>query len=107
MARGLPAEDTLGPQGGVNNSAKGRPAPTSSVQSTPVRTNKTRVTVLGASGFIGGHLAKHFRALGYECLTPGRNEPSLYETDLGDVIYAIGLTADFRQRPLDTIEAHV
>lgn len=64
-------------------------------------------TVLGASGFIGSHLASHLRQQGYECLTPERNAPSLFRENLGHVIYCIGLTADFRQRPFDTVRAHV
>lgn len=31
----------------------------------------------------------------------------LFERDLGQVIYCIGLTADFRRRPFDTARAHV
>ena len=68
------------------------------------------VTVLGAGGFIGGALVSHLRAI-------GRPVNAVTRTDLpdflssrppaGDVIYCIGLTADFRIRPLDTAEAHV
>ncbi|QBK06329.1 NAD-dependent epimerase/dehydratase family protein [Hylemonella gracilis] len=38
---------------------------------------------------------------------PVRGDASLYQRPLGHVIYAIGLTADFRQRPYDTVQAHV
>lgn len=65
-----------------------------------------RCTVLGASGFIGGHLARHLVRLGHDCRTPPRDAP-LWEEDLGDVYYCIGLTADFRSRPFDALEAHV
>lgn len=64
-------------------------------------------TVLGASGTIGRHLAARLRADGQTVHTPGRNEPGLYGQPLGHVIYAIGLTADFRTRPFDTVQAHV
>ena len=64
-------------------------------------------TVLGGGGFIGGHLVRHLRKLGASCWVPGRDDASLFKRDLGDVIYAIGLTADYRSRPLDTVEAHV
>jgi len=30
-----------------------------------------------------------------------------FRIDPGHVIYCIGLTADFRQKPFETIEAHV
>ena len=65
----------------------------------------TRFTILGASGFIGSHLVKFLRTKGFELLAP-RREESL-RGDLGHVIYCIGLTADFRTRPFDAMEAHV
>ncbi len=66
-----------------------------------------RYTVLGASGFIGSHLAAHLARLGHDCLTPGRGDPALYTEPLGHVVYAVGVTADFRSRPFDTVRAHV
>lgn len=62
-------------------------------------------TILGGQGFIGSHMADHWRAMGHECRVPERDDP--LEGDLGHVIYGIGITADFRRRPLDTLEAHV
>lgn len=62
-------------------------------------------TILGAGGFIGSHLVTFLRSQGYECFSPRRDEP--LKGDLGHVIYCIGLTADFRARPLGTMEAHV
>lgn len=64
------------------------------------------ITVLGASGFIGRQLCERLHRTGREHIAPGHNEP-LAERALGDVIYCIGLTADFRIRPFDTVEAHV
>ncbi len=66
-----------------------------------------RFTILGASGFIGSHLVPHLAHLGHECLAPGRGSPLVLSRDLGHVIYCIGLTADFRTRPFDTVRAHV
>lgn len=66
-----------------------------------------RITVLGAGGFVGSALVPHIRGLGLDCLAPARGDESLYRQPLGHVIYTIGLTADFRTRPLDTVEAHV
>ena len=66
-----------------------------------------RFTVLGAPGFIGSHLAAGLRALGHECMTPNRDELDHLPGDLGHVFYCIGLTADFRVRPFDTVRAHV
>lgn len=63
-------------------------------------------TVIGAQGFIGSHLVKHLINLGHQCSTPCKTE-NLEGKDLGHVIYCAGLTADFRSRPWDTIDAHV
>lgn len=67
----------------------------------------TLVTVLGAGGFIGGHLQRHLQGQGVPCFAPLRGDPGVFRRPLGHVVYAIGLTADFRSRPLDTVEAHV
>lgn len=64
------------------------------------------ITVLGASGFIGSHLVKRLDALGKEFQAVGRNDV-LPAGPLGHVIYSIGVTADYRSRPFDTVEAHV
>jgi nucleoside-diphosphate-sugar epimerase len=63
-------------------------------------------TVLGASGNIGRRLAAYLRSVAQTVDTPGRGD-NLYRRPLGHVIYAIGLTADFRERPYDTVQAHV
>ena len=62
-------------------------------------------TILGANGFIGSHLVTFLRTKGIEVLTPRRDES--LKGDLGHVIYCIGLTANFRTRHLDAMEAHV
>ena len=66
-----------------------------------------RFTVLGGRGFIGSHLVRHLRRQGHEVWVPERADPALFERELGQVVYAIGLTADFRSRPLETAQAHV
>lgn len=68
---------------------------------------RMRFTVLGASGFIGSHLAAYIRSLGLECFTPLRGDPIVLERELGYVMYCAGLTADYSQRPFDTAQAHV
>lgn len=70
-------------------------------------THDTRFTVLGGHGFIGSQLVRRLRSLGHPCWVPDRGDGSLFERELGHVVYAVGLTADFRARPLDTVEAHV
>ena len=71
------------------------------------RTNKMKITILGASGFIGSHLASHLREEKINYWAPQRDDQAIYKRHLGHVIYCIGLTADFRTKPFDTIDAHV
>jgi nucleoside-diphosphate-sugar epimerase len=69
-------------------------------------------TVLGGSGFIGRALVARLTSLGHNVFAPSKEMLSgdltaLKEKALGHLIYCIGLTADFRKRPLETVEAHV
>ncbi|MHA8072224.1 NAD-dependent epimerase/dehydratase family protein [Aquirufa ecclesiirivi] len=64
------------------------------------------ITVLGASGFVGSSLVNLLKDRGEAYYTPQRND-DLFDRDLGHVIYCIGMTADFRTKPFDTIESHV
>jgi nucleoside-diphosphate-sugar epimerase len=66
-----------------------------------------RFTIFGGAGFIGSNLASHLRARGHDCCVPARNDVLELTVPLGHVVYCIGLTADFRARPFDTVEAHV
>ncbi len=66
----------------------------------------SRFTVLGARGLIGSRLAAALARDGHEVRTPLRDD-DLTNGSLGHVIYAIGLTSDFRTRTYDTITAHV
>lgn len=68
------------------------------------------ITVLGAGGWIGAALVEDLRRQGRAVLPVGRsnlNDWLATGDALGPVIYAIGLTADFRERPYATAEAHV
>ena len=66
-----------------------------------------KFTVLGGHGFIGRSVVAECRARGFEVDVPARGERPVAAKNLGHVIYAIGLTADFRWRPFDTVDAHV
>jgi nucleoside-diphosphate-sugar epimerase len=66
-----------------------------------------KFTVLGGNGYIGRNVSTYLAELGHEVFVSGRNMSGVFGTDLGHVIYAIGLTGDFRTRPFDTVEAHV
>lgn len=72
-----------------------------------------KFTVLGAGGFIGNHLAKALKDIdGAVIYAPQRQGKSdifdeVLRQELGNVFYCIGLTANFRNQPYDTVEAHV
>jgi nucleoside-diphosphate-sugar epimerase len=63
-------------------------------------------TILGGSGFVGRRVCQRLSASGVEYVAPARDE-LLTGRELGDVIYCIGLTADFRTKTFETVEAHV
>lgn len=64
------------------------------------------ITIFGASGFIGSHLVAELERRQVDHLAI-RREDELPRENLGDVIYCIGVTADFRSKPFETVEAHV
>lgn len=63
-------------------------------------------TVLGATGFVGRRLTAALRAAGADVFVPVRDDPGLFDRDLGHVIYCVGLTADFDKNAAATVEAH-
>jgi len=70
----------------------------------------TRFTVLGAGGYLGQALTVRLENAGHCVHAITRAAlPALLETrrPVGHVIDCIGLTGDFRTRPLDTAQAHV
>jgi len=66
-----------------------------------------KFTVLGGRGFVGSHVVQHLERQGHTVDVPSRDLADLTNKDLGHVIYAIGLTGDFRKRPFETVDAHV
>lgn len=70
-------------------------------------------TVLGAGGFIGSQLTEALKSTGagdvYAPLRQGGVDvlDEVLGRELGHVFYCIGLTANFRDRPFDTVDAHV
>jgi nucleoside-diphosphate-sugar epimerase len=65
-----------------------------------------RATVIGGQGFVGARLAARLRAGGARVDVPAKGDPAITERDLGVVYFCAGLTADYDQRPFDTVEAH-
>ena len=63
-------------------------------------------TILGAKGFVGSNLVSMLNRNNISYYAPKRDE-SLINRKNANIIYCIGLTADFREKPFETIEAHV
>jgi nucleoside-diphosphate-sugar epimerase len=64
-------------------------------------------TVLGANGFIGSRVMQRLAADGIPHQARGHDILDHLDENLGHLLYCIGLTADFRKRPFDTVDAHV
>lgn len=64
-------------------------------------------TIFGGTGFIGRHLVAFLEAKGYRVYAPKRADVLSVLSDLGRVIYCIGVAGDFRSRPFDAIELNV
>jgi UDP-glucose 4-epimerase len=67
-----------------------------------------RYTIVGHKGFIGSALVSQLSRSTppHDLFLPERSQKLSAEGSLGVVIYCAGLTADFAQRPFDTMEAH-
>lgn len=63
-------------------------------------------TIFGAKGFIGSNLVSYLRSRGHSVLAPEREEILGLKVNLGHVVYAIGMTGNFRSKPFETVEAH-
>ncbi|MCH8618788.1 SDR family oxidoreductase [Undibacterium sp. TS12] len=64
-------------------------------------------TLIGGKGFIGRHLHTYLQSAGWTSHVPEKDDVRLTTEHLGHVFYCAGLTADFRQRPYATVDAHV
>lgn len=77
------------------------------MQSTNSAAQSPIATIIGGHGFIGKALATSLKELGWQLWLPERDDPELFKRELGRVFYCAGLTADYLQRPFDTVNAHV
>jgi nucleoside-diphosphate-sugar epimerase len=68
---------------------------------------RVKFTILGSTGFIGRRMVQHMQERGDTVETPPRDASHLRGRNLGHVIYAIGLTGNFRTQPQAAIRAHV
>lgn len=64
-----------------------------------------RLTVFGHTGYIGSSIVNYCRNIEKELILPKRGQ--IPNKKLGDVIYAVGITNGFVQRPGETLDAHV
>lgn len=67
----------------------------------------TPFSIFGANGFLGSRLVRQLAARGAEVLPITRETWPAPGSDLGHAIFAIGMTADFRQKPLETVQSQV
>lgn len=67
----------------------------------------SRFTIFGANGFIGARLCERLASRGKEVLAVTRGNWPAPGSDLGHVIFTVGMTADFRTKPFETVEAQV
>lgn len=65
------------------------------------------ITIIGGNGYIGRHLSCHFQKKGHKVNIIGKKNKKLNKKNMGHVIYAAGVTSDFRLRPFDAVKAHV
>jgi nucleoside-diphosphate-sugar epimerase len=66
-----------------------------------------RFSVFGGNGFVGGAIASRLEREGCEVARIGRSNWPAPGTNLGDVIFTVGMTADFRKKLVETVETQV
>lgn len=66
-----------------------------------------KISVIGARGFIGKALCAELERQGHDIHAPARDQQSSPAGGWGHLVWAAGLTANFRERPFDTVQAHV
>lgn len=65
------------------------------------------ITIFGGHGYIGSNIANYLKKNDMEYWIPEREDKLVFNRNLGNVIYCIGLTSDFRNKPFETVEAHI
>ena len=69
--------------------------------------NILKFSIFGFNGFVGTNIVDFLREQKIKCDEIDINDPQIFEKNLGHVIYCIGVTGDFKDRPFDTVESHV
>lgn len=65
-----------------------------------------KFTVFGGRGFIGSEFVKELKNQGHDVFVPEREDPRIYEDDLGIVIYSAGY-GDCQKDPFNVLNANV
>lgn len=65
------------------------------------------ITVIGSKGFIGSNLSNRLKELNIEYQEIYRNHPKPIKSELGDIIYCVGISYDFKSRIFDTVRADI
>lgn len=65
-----------------------------------------KFTVFGGRGFIGSEFVKELKIQGHDVFVPERGDLSIYEDDLGTVIYSAGY-GDCQKDPFNVLHANV
>ena len=63
--------------------------------------------VFGAAGYLGRHLCRELTSQGHSFKAVTRENWPEPGADLGNVIFTIGMNANFRGRPFETYDAHI
>lgn len=66
-----------------------------------------KFSIFGSRGFIGSNLVDFLKKENFDFELFEPEDKEIFQKKLGHVIYCIGITSDFRERPFDTVESHV
>ena len=69
--------------------------------------NIASATIIGGRGFIGSHLVRALEQAGVRCWIPQRDDPGLFNRDLGDIYYCAGVNAASTRKTFETQRVHV
>ena len=89
-----PRSTTASTTAGLRSHASGIPISTRGKWQHMRISRRAQFSVLGSTGYIGSELVRYLEEQGNSVATPRPDE--WYKSDLGTVIYCVGVTSDFR-----------